>query len=170
MTFYPSGSASVVNQVVAGYGTTVSPAGGTGIVTDTTALTSAAGNIGADVPLALAAATTVITTAALAIGTWLIMASITVANGNATPGTAEITLVAGSGSSAPSGALSSEAELPGVVGETVQLVLFARLAVTVAGTFNVQINAPGAAASTAKAATVTNAYAQASGYTALRIA
>ncbi len=122
-----------------------------------------------DVTLDTANYTTVLTTGSLTVGVWLLIANVTISNGNATAGTAEITAAVGTATATFAGQQSGEGELPALSGGTLQLGLGTLVTVTAAGTIIVQAKAPGVAASTAKGTTPTSSSAKASGFTAVKV-
>jgi hypothetical protein len=123
------------------------------------------GSLGGDVALPAATLTTVLTTASLGVGTWLLTAAVTVLIAG-TGGNLDATCAVGTATATFTGAQSQSQRL---VASTPGPVTFSTVVVvTVAGTILVRIKSINAA--TAKALTITDSYANASGYTALRIA
>jgi hypothetical protein len=124
----------------------------------------------ADVGLGLAATTIVQTSSVLPVGTYVVNFGVTVANGNAAVGTVEAVMSVNSATATFVGQESAEAEFQAIAASTVSIDITCIVVVTVAGTLNFSVKAPGASANTAKATTPTSAFAGATGWSALRVA
>ena len=130
-------------------------------------LPTVAATLGADVALAAATETTVLSVT-LPVGTHRVGWGVTVLNGGSTAGTVEATLAAGTAVyGVAGGQTAGQTELPALA-VPVALGGVATLTVTTAGT--VLLRATAGVAATAKAATPTSAYAGACGLDALQVA
>ena len=130
-------------------------------------LTNASGTLGADVALTAATLTTVLTTASLAVGTWLLSASAEIVNGGATAGDAALILNLGTAVGTINGVRGSDGELPALAGGGVALACTTIISVTTAGT--VIVDAYSSVAGTVKSlGTAAGGYV--TGYTAVKIA
>jgi hypothetical protein len=147
-----------------GYGIT----GNTGMTpTPAVGLTSIAGNLASDVSIPANTYTTVMTTASLGIGTWLITMAGTFVPGDTTHELA-ISITSGTAVGAFSGqaATAAKASL-----DEQHLSINVIATITGAGTVILQaVLLVGGTAGTAKASTVDGNYSKATGYTAVRIA
>jgi hypothetical protein len=133
-------------------------------------LTVLSATLGADFNLPLAATGIPMVTAVLAVGTWVLDVGVTVANGNAAVGTVELEVVPNTAVATVTGQQSAEVELPSGVGQAMSASVTCVAVVATAGTFNIGVKAPGAAANTVKATTPTSAFVSASGWVASRVA
>lgn len=134
-------------------------------------LVTESGAIAADVALARDTLTTVITTASLGVGTWLVSAGVTVAVAAAGE-SIDVEMVAGTATATLTGHTSTVVGYQAFVGSASYKCaeLSAVVVVTVAGTIIIRCEMAGAAtACTAKATTV-EGFANATGYTAVKVA
>ena len=150
-----------------GYGIT----GNTGLTpTPAVGLTVASGSIGANVPLPGGTVTKVFDTAALGIGTWLVNAGCTFLTPAATA-QFELTIAVDTAVATITGPFSGEFNpTTSLESETYQMHLSAIVVITTAGTLQLKFANLQATATTALAATGSESYAGATGYTAIRIA
>lgn len=132
------------------------------------ALQTASGVLGGDVGLTAATDTLVLTTASLAVGTWLVNMSAELVITGAVASDAMIYVAPGSATASFVGPIAADDELPALAGGAAALAFACIVTVTVAGTL--QLRAFSTLAATAKQnGTVTGARAV-TGYTAVRIA
>ena len=132
-------------------------------------LTNLAGHIAADVSLTQGLTTAIMSTAALAVGKWLVSFSATIDNSVATVAVLETQVVVGTATATFDGAAACAGDCPATNTQPLQMELSFTATVTVAGTLTFQCNNSGTAACNAKAATAVNAFPNATGYTALKI-
>jgi hypothetical protein len=165
-------TAAAVGQIPVaadGYGIT----GNTGLTpTPVVGLSVVAGSLSADVSLAQNTLTTIITTGALAAGTWLVTVGFPVETGAANE-SVDVETVVGTATATFSGQSASSVGYTQAVGAGVLLYVALNFlcVVTVAGTLVIQCEmAGGATAATVKNTSQTQGYANAAGYTAVRIA
>lgn len=170
-----TGALQLVMGTGAGAGALVTLANGYGIAgfaanppTPAVSLTSVSGAIGANVNLPVTVVTTVLTTASLGVGTWIVDAGASVLQG-ATPGMIEGRIDIGTATATLVGFPGDQAG-PGANGQVLNLAMSALVTVTVAGTFVLNVyNASGATAATALLSTQNRGW-PATGYRAVRIA
>lgn len=140
--------------------------GGYGIVSGAVALTNAAGSLNADTTAATSAVTTLLTTAALGVGTWDVTFGATYL-GTATAVAVDIAVMPGTATATFAGQQSNTSRY--VASQASSGLVKVRVTITVAGTLLMQYFC--AQAITFKAASTTaGAFPNATGYTAVRIA
>ena len=163
---------------VAAFGQIPMPANGYGIIhnsglspTPAVALTSAAASLGADVSLPQNTLTTIITTVALAVGTWHVTVGFPVETGAANE-SIDVETVVGTATATFSGQSASTVGYTQAVGGGVLFCVALNFlcVVTVPGTIVIQCEmAGGATAATVKYTSQTQGYANCAGYAAVRI-
>lgn len=126
-----------------------------------------AGVLGADQALVAATDTLVLTTAALAVGTWLVHMSAEIVNGGAVASDALINVALGTATATFSGPIAADGEIPGVAGQSVGLAFSCLAIVTVAGTL--QLRATSVQAATVKQNATAGGARAVTGYTAARL-
>lgn len=129
-----------------------------------------AGHIAADVAVGAGATVTALTTASLAIGTWLVIAKATVLSG--VSGECDVTLVVGTATATIEGIFTGTNDAGPLIGgaNEQEISIAAIVTVTVAGTLILQaVNHDGANAASVKKG-VTSSGTGATGYSAVKIA
>ena len=132
-------------------------------------LSTVSGVLGADVAVAAATNTLVMTSGTLAIGTWLVTWNLTVKNGAATAALASAWVVIATGTATLNGPSQADSEMPAVSTGYVALSFTTLVVVTAAATLSLYV-------ATANASTVsvlgygTTPATTATGYTAIKVA
>ena len=136
------------------------------------ALTNASGQLATDVSVPTTTLTTVLTTASLAVGTWLINASLYAVALNATTQQVDIKASVGTATATFSGGYAMTIGFPSQLGKDFSAAMTCTFiaTVTVAGTLVFQAYASDSTGATFKAATALISSPGATGYTAVKIA
>lgn len=133
------------------------------------ALTSVAGHLAADGNLAAAATTAILSTTALGVGKWLINFSADMVNNLGGAGTLEVETTLGTAVATFEGQQSGAGALFAADTGQVQVELCFIATITTAGTLTFSAANSSAVIVIVKAATLTNAFAKATGWTAVKI-
>jgi hypothetical protein len=127
------------------------------------ARTTLSGSISTDVSLTASTLVTIMSSASLAVGLWLVTFNTLISN-NSAGVTIDVEAVAGTATATLTGATSSSVKVPGSDAVTAALAFVVN--VTGAGTLTFQAQ-PGASTCTAKAKSINQTWLNATGYTAV---
>lgn len=175
----PTGPTTDLEAAASGGITTITSTGGSIGITDPTgpttdleaALVFAAGSIPAPVVLSTNGTTKVFDTAALAVGTWLVTMGVTFSTETSTTTHWELEALVDTATATFEGQTSTELIGPSGSNQNAAAAISFIALVSVAGTLKLNVTSGGSTSTTdALAATQSSSFANATGYTALKIA